>query len=82
MNFANQENIIQLLTDFVTNILKNKLLVNTILLFWFGAVLLFAFFVFYIKIIKQRNLIGNNKDVKIGNIPFINYDKLKEAIIM
>jgi hypothetical protein len=81
MNFANQEKI-QLLIDFVTNIFKNKLLVNTILLFWFGGVLLFAFFVFYIKIIKHRNLIGNNKDVKDGNIPFINYDKLKEVINM
>ena len=78
MNFSIQENMVGVLT----NIFKNKLIVNTILLFWFGSVLLFAFFVFYIKIIKQRNLIGNNKDVKDGNIPFLNYDKLKEAIIM
>ena len=78
MNFSIQENMVGVLT----NIFKNKLLVNTILLFWVGFVLSFLFFVFYIKFIKQRNLIGNNKDVKDGNIPFINYDKIKEAINM
>jgi len=36
--------------------------------------------VFYIKFIKKRILIGNNKDVKDGNVPFINIDKIKEAI--
>jgi hypothetical protein len=82
MNFVNQENTIQLIISFFINIFKNKLLVNTILLFWIGSVLLFVSFIFYIKIIKQRNLIGNNKDIKDGNIPFINYDKLKEVIIM
>ncbi len=82
MNFVNQENTIQLIISFFINIFKNKLLVNTILLFWIGSVLLFVSFIFYIKLIKQRNLIGNNKDIKDGNIPFINYDKLKEAITM
>ena len=82
MNFVNQENTIQLIISFFINIFKNKLLVNTILLFWIGSVLLFVSFIFYIKIIKQRNLIGNNKDIKDGNIPFINYDKIKEAINM
>ncbi len=82
MNFVNQENTIQLIISFFINIFKNKLLVNTILLFWIGSVLLFVSFIFYIKLIKQRNLIGNNKDIKDGNIPFINYDKLKEVITM
>ena len=82
MNFNNnnQENIIKLIIDFITNILNNKLLVNTILLFWFGSVTAFMLFVFYIKFIKKRILIGNNKDVKDGNVPFINIDKIKEAI--
>jgi len=82
MNFNtnNQENIIKLIIDFITNLLNNKLLVNTILLFWFGSVTAFMLFVFYIKFIKKRILIGNNKDVKDGNVPFINIDKIKEAI--
>ena len=46
MNFSNQENTIQLLTDFVTNIFKNKLLVNTILLFWFGVCSIICIFCF------------------------------------
>ena len=82
MNFNtnNQENLIKLIIDFITNLLNNKLLVNTILLFWFGSVTAFMLFVFYIKFIKKRFLIGNNKDVKDGNVPFINIDKIKEAI--
>jgi len=82
MNFNNnnQENLIKLIIDFITNLLNNKLLVNTILLFWFGSVTAFILFVFYIKFIKKRILIGNNKDVKDGNVPFINIDKIKEAI--
>jgi len=82
MNFNtnNQENLIKLIIDFITNLLNNKLLVNTILLFWFGSVTAFMLFVFYIKFIKKRILIGNNKDVKDGNVPFINIDKIKEAI--
>jgi len=80
MNFANQESNIQIITNILTNLCKNKLLINTILLFWVGSVLFGAFFVFYIKIIKQRSLVGNDKDVKGGNIPFLNIDKLKDAI--
>ena len=82
MNFNtnNQENLIKLIIDFITNLLNNKLLVNTILLFWFGSVTAFMLFVFYIKFIKKRILIGNNKDVKDGNVPFINIGKIKEAI--
>ena len=82
MNFNtnNQENLIKLIIDFITNLLNNKLLVNTILLFWFGSVTAFMLFVFYIKFIKKRILIGNNKDVKDGNVPFINIEKIKEAI--
>lgn len=76
MNFSIQENMVGVLT----NIFKNKLLVNTILLFWVGFVLSFLFFVFYIKFIKQRIFVGTNKDVKDGNVPFINMDKIKEAI--
>ena len=79
MNFSIQEKMVGFLTD----IFKNKFLVNTIFLFLVVFFLLFKsflIFVFYIKFIKKRIFVGTNKDVKDGNVPFINIDKLKESI--
>lgn len=79
MNFSIQEKMVGIFTD----IFKNKFIVNTIFLFLIVCFLLFKsflMFVFYIKFIKKRKIFGNNKDVKDGNVPFINIDKLKDSI--
>ena len=79
MIFSIQEKMVGFLTD----IFKNKFIVNTIFLFLIVCFLLFKsflMFVFYIKFIKKRIFVGANKDVKDGNVPFINIDKLKDSI--
>jgi hypothetical protein len=79
MNFSIQEKMVGIFTD----IFKNKFIVNTIFLFLIVCFLLFKsflMFVFYIKFIKKRIFVGTNKDVKDGNVPFINIDKLKDSI--
>ena len=61
-------------------IVKNKLIINTILLLWFAIFIIVILIIAYVKIVKNKNILGNNKDVKNENIPLINIDKLREAI--
>ena len=61
-------------------IVKNKLIINTILLLWFVIFIIIILIIAYVKIVKNKNILGNNKDVKNENIPLINIDKLREAI--
>ena len=72
-NLLNTEKIIDLLV-------KNKFIINIIFLSWFAIFIIILLIILYFKVIKKRSIFGTNKDVKDGNVPFININKIKEAI--